>query len=635
MLLGATGPFLLDDISNLAANADLSPPAWTLDTLRAAVLSNHSGPTGRPIAMATFALNAMLGGTSPFWMKLTNIAGHALNVVLVGYLAMQLTSWHNRRQETRFQRLGNFFPVAIALLWGCHPIAVTSTLYVVQRMNLLSTSFVLLALVLFVRGRTLLGTNTSRKDIAAGCYLLGSAASCIIGIFSKETAALAALYVLIIEVVLLRFRNATGGIITNYRTSVILYAVLLFSGIAVSLLLAWEPISTGYASRAFTIEERLLTETRILWHYILMSVQPSPPNLGLFLDDIAISTSLVQPLETLFAAAGLGALLAIAIGARTRLPFVSLGILLFMAGHLLESTILPLELAFEHRNYFPLLGLCMASCSLISVAFHRLDLGNGPFTMLTFGIAVTFALLTGFRALNWSDHFTFAQYAVQNHEASSRANLEIANAYAIMARKLKNARGPDAARFHIEAAVAYFERSADLNGDDVTPLLVARGQFALLHLPWPSSKHWQLEKMLRSGLPAAAVPGILDGFLDCTLSSKCSMEAKELWTLLSAYLDNAGLEGRGRAETLLIANKFARYHMGNDDMSLYYIARAARAMRDDPRYQYFLVARLIEMGRLSDAQAELEIARNLDRLGVYSRRLDKLQERLPAPSNLR
>jgi protein O-mannosyl-transferase len=44
------------------------------------------------------------------------------------------------------------------------------------------------------------------------------------------------------------------------------------------------------------------------------------------------------------------------------------GILFFFAGHRLESTLIPLEPAFENRNYLPSLGLILAAADLIGSA---------------------------------------------------------------------------------------------------------------------------------------------------------------------------------------------------------------------------------------------------------------------------
>ena len=45
---------------------------------------------------------------------------------------------------------------------------------------------------------------------------------------------------------------------------------------------------------------------------------------------------------------------------RRQRPLVALGIAWFFAAQLLTATVVPLELVFEHRNYFASLGICLA-----------------------------------------------------------------------------------------------------------------------------------------------------------------------------------------------------------------------------------------------------------------------------------
>jgi tetratricopeptide (TPR) repeat protein len=77
----------------------------------------------------------------------------------------------------------------------------------------------------------------------------------------------------------------------------------------------------------------------------------------LFNDQFLASNSLIDPLSTLWSTLLVLALLALGIGLRRRSPPMSLALLFFFGGHLIESTVLPLELYFEHRNYIPALLL--------------------------------------------------------------------------------------------------------------------------------------------------------------------------------------------------------------------------------------------------------------------------------------
>jgi hypothetical protein len=106
-------------------------------------------------------------------------------------------------------------------------------------------------------------------------------------------------------------------------------------------------------TRTWTLGERLLTEARILCDYLSLLWLPHPYTAGLFNDAIATSTSLLSPPTTLAAVAFLTALLLAAVVLGQRAPTWSAAILFFFCGHLLESSVIPLELYYEHRNYLP------------------------------------------------------------------------------------------------------------------------------------------------------------------------------------------------------------------------------------------------------------------------------------------
>ena len=58
----------------------------------------------------------------------------------------------------------------------------------------------------------------------------------------------------------------------------------------------------------------------------------------------------------------------IAILVRHRRPLTSLGIAWFLAAHALTASFLPLELVYEHRNYFAALGVLLAMGDLLLLA---------------------------------------------------------------------------------------------------------------------------------------------------------------------------------------------------------------------------------------------------------------------------
>ncbi len=120
-------------------------------------------------------------------------------------------------------------------------------------------------------------------------------------------------------------------------------------------------LGTGaWASRDFTLHTRLLSEARIVSDYIGWTLLPTPGALSFYHDDFAVSTGLLSPWTTLAGIALLASMAAMAVLVRHRRPLVALGLALYLGCHLLTGTVLPLELIYEHRNYFASFGLLLA-----------------------------------------------------------------------------------------------------------------------------------------------------------------------------------------------------------------------------------------------------------------------------------
>jgi tetratricopeptide (TPR) repeat protein len=156
--------------------------------------------------------------------------------------------------------------------------------------------------------------------------------------------------------------------------SLLLYDMILIQGVTRenlkrALKYAWIPLAvillavfsfteflTGifqtYQVRPFTLTDRLLTAPRILLFYISLLLYPIPSRLT-FLHDIEVSRSLIEPWTTLPAMLAVAALCAAAVTMARRTPLLSYCVLFFFLNHLIEGTIIPLELIFEHRNYIP------------------------------------------------------------------------------------------------------------------------------------------------------------------------------------------------------------------------------------------------------------------------------------------
>jgi tetratricopeptide (TPR) repeat protein len=350
---GLHGGFLFDDFANLPALGDSGP----IDNWAAFwryITSGTADPTGRPLTLLTFLLNARHWPTSPLPFKSTNLALHLFNGVLLYALLVRLGNLITDARTSR-SRIAALIGTA---LWLLHPLLVSTTLYIVQREAILPATCVLAGLLIWLRGRRHLAEERNRQGVAS--CVIGLGVFTFLGVLSKANGALLPLYALLIEIILLRKRQAFTSDTSRRLYRNIMRWLGIAPALAVLLYLVYIGVHGmlmgGNASgRSWTYAQRLLTEPRIVMDYLSLLWLPRPFSSGLFNDQYLASTSLWQPLSTLFALLALIGLISYGYVVRRKHPALALAILFFFTGHLMESTSIPLELYYEHRNYVPAL----------------------------------------------------------------------------------------------------------------------------------------------------------------------------------------------------------------------------------------------------------------------------------------
>jgi tetratricopeptide (TPR) repeat protein len=424
-LPGLHGPFMFDDYINIVDNPDVAMRSFNLEGLARAATSEVSSRLGRPLSYVSFGLNHYMAGgfesTLPF--KLTNVVIHGVNALLVLWLTRLLFAQLAHRQGREPERHEQLLPFLVAALWALHPIQLTSVLYVVQRMTSLSALFVLAGLIAYVSGRELLALRPKRGILLMTTGILGGTG---LGLLAKENAILLLPYALVIEITLFQGRGLPWRALTIRRVA---YSVaagigLLVLGLWVNGQLDW--IASGYQLRNFSLAERLLTETRVMWFYLGLLLFPGISRFTLYHDDFPLSTGWFSPWTTLPATLGLAGLLIASVILRRKYPVPAFAILWFLVGHSLESSVIALELAHEHRNYLPSLGLLAAAVyglAVLARGRNRLILGAGM--ALTATLAFTsFALAT-----NWRDEVSLARFMLRHHPDSARSHEAMAGIY--------------------------------------------------------------------------------------------------------------------------------------------------------------------------------------------------------------
>lgn len=406
---GLSGPYLFDDDWNLAPIH-----AWALgkETWLQAVLGKFSLLVARPLSMASFTLTASFG-TGPFPHKLGNLVVHLLCGAMIWILTRRIA-----RDDSRLHPRADLVALIVTTFWLLHPLQVSTVLYVVQRMAQLSTLFTLIAIWIYLVARQQAAQGSARK--AAANLFLAFPAIVVAGLLSKQNAVIAPLLCLVIE---LAYYRGLGG----------KRLISLFFGLSVALpvvagaaLLAVFPdrLATGYAEWPFTLGDRLLTQPRALLDYLSMLLLPRGPLMGLYTDDYVVSTGLLSPPSTLLAIAVLTAVSIAALALRKRAPIVFAGWFFFLGAHLIESSFLPLEMYYEHRNYLPAIGifwmLVGGLASLPAISTNVLSPRQLGLTCAGL-FAAMLAFATFGRVLIWEHKESIVAQGLAHHPDSIRA----------------------------------------------------------------------------------------------------------------------------------------------------------------------------------------------------------------------
>ena len=409
---GLSGPFMLDDNANIG-ESQIENSDW--NSIIYTVTHNSSGLLGRSVSIISFMLTDWQFGPNPWGYKFHNVLLHLANGLLIYrlfYLLLPLL-------EPKIRSTSIALTAAITTaFWLVHPLLVSTVLYAVQRMVELAVFFSLLALLSYFHART---RNTPDLKFVIYGWLFFPL-TLLLAILSKEIGVLVPVYILIFEFLVFK---ATPHALFGKRHQNLWLLCFIFIPLMVAalyLITHFSDLTNSFSTRNFTLYERLLTQLHVVAYYIRLILIPRIGDMSLFQDDFFITQNL--DISTLLL---LGILLLMVFAIwylRHRAPVAAFGIAWFFGSHLLESTFMPLELVFEHRNYLGALGL------LLPAVYYVMQIQNSGLKVLRWLLAVFFIVFAGetySRAQEWSNLGVFLTVAVNDHPKSVRARTEYAN----------------------------------------------------------------------------------------------------------------------------------------------------------------------------------------------------------------
>ncbi|OGP35958.1 MAG: hypothetical protein A2X87_04770 [Deltaproteobacteria bacterium GWC2_42_51] len=332
----------------------------------------------RGISIATFALNYAIGGLNVVGYHIINLTIHVINGILIYFLIFLTLSRIDlgtdfKSVPNKVRDRAKKIAIYTALLFAVHPIQTQAVTYIVQRMEILASMFMLIGILFFIKGAET--EKTAKRALFYGVVAL----SYLLGFYSKEIAITLPALILLYDYCFL-----ASGDIKKIAGRLPLYLVLLamlafFATRTLTGLQETPGGSAGFGVQSITAKEYLFTQFNVLAYYITLLLVPINQNLDY---DFPISKGLFEiPL--------------VKEGTILNYPippaFVSLVILLAIIGfavylftrHAEHITRRSRSIAFFILWFFIILSPTSSFVPIIDVIFeHRLYLASAGFFFL-------------------------------------------------------------------------------------------------------------------------------------------------------------------------------------------------------------------------------------------------------------
>lgn len=324
-------PFYFDDFLNIKNNLDILG-------FKSSLFCHVGG--NRPLSYLSFYINQLIFGMNPFWFRTINILIHFINGIFILFLVRQLLDKHNFDKRNR-----SILSIIVVGFWLLHPVNSQSVSYIVQRMTLLSTTFIVLGFYFYLKHKS------EEKKVYLICFFI----SLLVSIGFKESGFQLLILVFVFEFFYGKKSHCFLWFLFILIISII-FLMQFFNGDIVNLFFK-------KTAKGFSIYERLLTEPMIILDYLKVLLFPYYRNIHLF-----YGVNVIKTFKDLYFLLPFSILILFTISFSYYFRDRKFVLFLFYSFVLLllpESSILPLDLAYQHRLYLPLVFFLLTIFVLI------------------------------------------------------------------------------------------------------------------------------------------------------------------------------------------------------------------------------------------------------------------------------
>jgi len=427
-------PFQFDDMTNIRDNQHIRVTTVSLQKLWDAGVRSYA--SNRPVANISFALNHYVHGYEIIGYHLVNLAIHLITGLFI-FLVFRdtLVMAKERNPGLLIGNSTSLFAVACAaaLIWLVHPLATQSVTYLVQRMTSMAAMFSVMALYCYIRARLASVGSIRWLLYAAGmlCWILAMG--------SKEISATLPFFVFLYEWYF--FRDMSSS---RFKRQLIIIAVIIF--LLALFFLGLNPIKgimSAYTIRDYTLVQRVMTEWRVVLMYLGLIFFPYPGRLNLDYD-VLLSYSLLDPPSTLLSLIIIAGLLVLSVWIARKDRIISFAILWYFGNLVIESSVIGLELVYEHRTYVPSMFVVL----LAVLAVHRFLRPRWVQVLLLCAVVGVFSVWTYQRNLVWQSDLTLWGDVLKKSPDKARPHTNYG--IALMDRD------------RVDEAIPHFERAVEL-----------------------------------------------------------------------------------------------------------------------------------------------------------------------------
>jgi hypothetical protein len=292
---------------------------------------------------------------------------------------------------------------------------------------------------------------------------------------------------------------------------------------------------------------------------------------------------------------------------------------MFLACHVLTGTILPLELIYEHRNYFASFGLLIAVVPVLTMVPNT-DPFNERDIRMRLKYAIFAALMcfwvgtTMISAYAWGDTLRLAEELVRRAPLSPRAQYELGRTYIIYSHY-------DASSPFTPKVYPPLEAAAALPNSSILP------QQALIffnaRLGRPIKREWwqSMLRKLKERKPGIQDESSLIALVQCAHDDHCALPQDDMTSAFQAALSHSPPSAR-----LLAAYSDYTWNLLNDRRKALGLAiEATRVAPGEPAYWLTLARMQLALGQRTEAGRSLKHLEQLNIGGALDLELTELK----------